>query len=672
MDQCQPSILPAYREKTQAKRTHITPSTPSDVGHLLPPIGCTKARADSSGNPLPIPPAIEPSLPRPAPVDRNVLDLYDPALDPSPIGKEERGATQPVRISRVVPRPELLPAGKDSQRATKLDKLPANATFVTVINGYRTRCPSQDWGSNAGSDDENCVDIFVEGFSRGIDHATLLPKELFCRTLQNGSQGPPGFSSPLPGEAQYSLNAREGSLGLTVFLARKGDWFDAVDGGIQGSQRGHGADSSASKASQDHDHLAADASTTRIMFQRDDGKPGPSRNAFRVQFEPGPLGVEIEEHPGHRGIVRVRQVLQAGQAELDGRLSAGCYIVAVGDWGESRSSASPPPTPSTNSPDAAAFAATRGISNTDTCGSSEVSARGSNSREGGSSAKTHKPAIIRSLVEFEEAVSSRQPDRLFVIWALDRHAPEAIAALGSSESSRSRMVSHEWSTELLYARPQKESGEGVFSSGDERKPSFDPLKVSSRRRPNNLDNPTKVAAPEGAPGWDSGSAFGYGKDCLEYSLSCTEPGVVPDDRARSREERDSRIPEQEGNLSPSALGSQKASGEKLETHWTRSHGGNRQRNPRVGDDEVSGGWEFETGGGMFDDDDQAIASRRHPVDNQVAVGPTRSAAGGTENKPPPFPLGLRASVMDQFTVFIWFYNNHESATMNVRRMTRSK
>lgn len=557
-----------------------------------------------------------------------------------------------------MPRTDLISAGKDSRGVTQPEKPPASATLVTVLNGYRTQRTSEEWESNPGSDEENGVDIFVEGFSKGIDHETLLPAELFCRTLRNGSQRPPNSSPPLPGEAPHSLDAREGSLGLTVFLARTGEWFDAVDGVVQSSREEHPVKPSTSQASQDHDKLAADTKTTRMMFQRDDGKPGPSRNAFRVQFEPGPLGIELEQHPGNRNIVQVRQVLQAGQAELDGRLSAGCFVVAVGDWGESSSSARPPSTPSQNSPDDTA----RVEHGADACGGFDISDLRPNSSGKGSSAKTHRPRIIRTLVEFEEEASSRQPDRLFIVWALDRHAPEAIAALGSPESDHVRTIPHEWSAESLYARPQKGSGEGSYSSV---------------QRSDDLGESAKPTARGGAPGWESGSAFAIGKDSLEYSLSSTEPGWVPYDRSRPREEGDLRIrgAEAEGNMEASVLGSLKGnpggearsvSGEKHPTDWTSRKGENGRSRLRAGESGASAGWEFETGGGIFDEDDQGIAARKHPASNQVAVGATMSAADEAENKPPPFPLGLQASVGDEFAVFIWFYNNHESAAMNVR------
>lgn len=579
---------------------------------------------------------------------------------------------QPVRISRIVPRPESLSADKDSRGVKQPDKLPTSATLVTVLNGHRTQRSREDWVSTPGSDEENCIDIFVEGFSSGIDHATLLPAELLCRTLQNGSQGPPNLSSPFPGETPHPLNAREGSLGLTVLLARTGEWFDAVDDVVQASRTEQPMQVNTIKASQDNDLLAANTNNTQTMFQREDGKPGLPRNAFRVQFEPGPLGIELEEHPGQQGIVQVRQVLQAGQAELDGRLSAGCFVVAVGDWGESSSSAPHHSTPSDNSPDSTPFATVCVTSGADDGGSLDVSGLRSSASGGGSSAKAHKPAIIRSLVEFEEAVSTRRSDRLFVIWALDRQAPEALAALGSPDSKRVRTMPHEWSSESLYARFQKGYGEGSYSSGYERQQHFDPLNASSLRRPNNLDESTKPVALEGAPGWESGSAFGYGKDSLEYSLSSTNGlEVVSYDRIRPREEEGGlriRGAQSKGNVSPPAF----VSPEGTTGGETRSVSGEKHRINRLKIGErASTGWEFETGGGMFDEDDQGIAARRHPASKQVIVGATASTADEAENKPP-FPLGLQASMVDEFAVFIWFYNSHESASMNVRSLGKAR
>lgn len=610
------------------------------------------------------------------------MDLYDPGLDPSPIGKEERGAVQPARISRIVPRQESLSGGQDSRGVTRPGKDFADDTVLTVLNGYRTQhlndCRSAGgayWASAAAASDEeeNCIDIFVEGFSRAIDHATLLPSEIYCRALQNGSRGPPNPSSASSGETLHSLGAREGSLGLTVLLARTGEWFDSADGDVQGPQKKHRIEpDTKNDAGQGNNNLASEASDTRMIFQREDGKPGPSRNAFRVQFEPGPLGIELEEHPGQRGIVQVRRVLQAGQAELDGRLSAECLVVAVGDWSESDISALPPPTRFDDSSTAGAAA----VNGADVSGNLDISDLRSSANGGGSGARIHEPAVIRSLAELQEAVSSRQPDRLFTLWALHRRAPEAIAVLGSPDSNRAR-------AESLHARDQNAAGEGVAPSpGNAGQRTFDPLGTSTSRT-NNLHEWTKSAALGGAPGWESASAFARGKDSLEYSLSTSEPGVIPHDHNQAMAGGNLRTggAQSEADLSSSAFGSPKGiarggasstSEEKRSLDWTSRNGERSGHGLEKEGTGGTGGWEFETGGGIFDEDDQGLAARKHPSSNKATAAAAVSPAEETDKEPPPLPLGLHASAVDEFAVYIWFCNNHESSVMNVRIMCEGR
>lgn len=676
-----PSFLSVYHQSTspcadalgtlnhrvamlQVKRTHYAPSTPSDISHLLPPLRVRKLRPDRSGNSLPIPPDIEPSLPRPAPVDRNLSDLYDPALDPSPIGREERGAVQPVRIARVSPLRELFPGCKEVRGVTRLDENPG-ATVVTILNGYRTqsvesskRLSGDGWGSAPASDEEACIDIFVEGFSRGIDHTTLLPSEIFCRALQTGSRGPSSNSSTIPRESPRFLDARGGQLGLTVYLARAGAWLHAASGKVAGQQHEHRHEYNNNTANQNGNELAAEAKITRMMFQREDGTPGPSRNAFRVQFEPGPLGIELEEYPGQRGIVQVRHVLQSGQAELDGRLSAGCFVVAVGDWDE----------PDTSIP--RQVSAENAATTADDFDRPNTSGERSNAA-GVSSARIHKPAMIRSLAEFEEAVSSRQLDRLFVLWALDRYTPEALTALEelNSELNRERTAAQEWSMFARSANAWQGREENLLPPDSRAQNLLDLFGAPILQRSMVL---------EGAPGWESGSAFGGGKNSLEYSLSSDEPGVISHGATRAREEGGLRTGEVhvEGSLTKSAVGflernaegpSGLASEGEHRACWTKKTGdasmGSRLEKGGIGDTRR---WEFETGGGIFDEDDQGVAPRTQPSSNGARVQAAGPSPNETGRKPPPFPLGLQASAVDEIAVFIWFCNSHESATMNVR------
>lgn len=666
---------------TQTKRTHHTPTTPSDVGHLLPPIGGRKPRRDDSGSSLPpVPPYVEPSLPRPAPVDRNRSGLYDPALDPSPIGKEERGKVQPVRISRIVPRQDSGLGAQELQGEARSAEGSPIPTVVTVLNGYRTQhmrdrmsAPGGESASAAevfSEDGESCIDVFVEGFSRGIDHETLLPSEMFCRALQNGRQGPPKLSSLISEDSRHLLDVREGYLGLTVFLARTSEWSGTVDGDIQGEKQDERIEPGVGDESdRDDENLAAEtAIITRMIFQREDGTPAPSRNAFRVQFEPGPLGVELEEYPGERGIVRVRRVFQAGQAELDGRLSTGCLIVAVGGWEES--SANNTLRPNTASGAGDGDVALDGV---DIYGNLDVPALRSSAMDGGSGDRANKSVIIRSLADFEEAVSCREPDRLFVLWALDRHAPEAVAALGPPQAHGVSTVPRGWSPASLYSRRRNE-GRGAFLPGSEVQRPFEASKSPKSER-------YEETVPEGAPGWETVTNLARGRDS-GYSLPSEGPKLTSFARNQaSHAAGGGRLQavggQPEADLAMSAFGSPKevTGSERLTAGidrlgWPSEEGEDGAHTAHrfgEGGARSARGWEFETGGGIFDDDDQGLAARKHPARSQATLAPAAAPADETEEKPPTFPLGLESSAVDDLAVFIWFCNNHESAVMKVER-----
>ncbi|CAM9275422.1 unnamed protein product [Ectocarpus sp. 6 AP-2014] len=667
-------------QQWETKRTHHTPTTPSDVGHLLPPIGGRKPRRDESGSSLPpISPYVEPSLPCPAPVDRNRSGLYDPALDPSPIGKEERGKVQPVRISRIVPRQDSGLGALELQGAARSAEGPPIPTAVTVLNGYRTQhmtdrtsAPAGDYASAAdvlSEDEERCIDVFVEGFSRGIDHETLLPSEMFCRALQHGSQGPPKPSSLISEDSRHYLDVREGYLGLTVFLARTSEWSGTIDGGVQGEKQDEPIEPGiGDESDRDDGKLATETEITHMIFQREDGTPAPSRNAFRVQFEPGPLGVELEEYPGARGIVRVRRVLQAGQAELDGRLSAGCLIVAVGGWDEA--SVNSALRPNTASGAGAGHVALDGV---DIYGNLDVPALRSSAMDGGSGAKAHDSAIIRSLADFEEAVSCREPDRLFVLWALDRHAPEAVAALGPPQANGVCTVPRGWSPASLYSRRRNEGGgkaRVAFPPGSERQRPFGASKSPKSQG-------YEETVPEGAPGWETATSLARGRDSLGYSLSSDRPKLASSPRNQASHaagggQLQAGGGQPEADLATSAFGSPKevTGSERLAAGIDRLGWPSREGEggaPRFGEGGARSaqGWEFETGGGIFDDDDQGLASRKHPTRSQATLAPAAAPADETEEKPPTFPLGLESSAVDDLAVFIWFCNNHESAVMKV-------
>lgn len=599
------------------------------------------------------------------------MGLYDPALDPSPIGKEERGKVQPVRISRIVPRCASSSGPQDSKGVN-----PNVATVVTVLNGYRTksyidRLTSKDgnWGFAADSDDEDCIDIFVEGFSRGIDHATLLPSEVFCRVLQNGSKGISDIPRNPSGEAGPSLDVSERYLGLTILLARTGEWFQTAAQGPQNDQGGGEADDNA--ADRNIDGHSSEAIITQLIFQRADGTPGPSRNASRVQFEPGPLGVELEAYPGRSGIVQVRRVLQAGQAELDGRLCAGSLIVAVGDWDES-GVFDPPPPARDGDPAATRTVAAEGV---DIYGSLDVINDTLRALDESAGVGKGSQGIIRSLGEIEQAISRRGSDRLFFLWVLDRQAPEAIAALGYPEADGARTAPCKWSPQSTVASCQSEGNgeaEGPYPPSKIREGLSTSFGISALLRPKSRHLEAENKPLGGAPGWESGSAFFGGKDSLEYSLSSNDVLATASNRSRTRpdDQLGERGVQPVSGPSQSALEYPKGvtrdgvfkSRKEIDINWTSRKEETTCSGYRFekGGGASTVGWEFETGGGIFDEDDQGLAARKHPRE----MPPARKA---DKELPQPFPLGLQASVVDEFAVFIWFCNNHESAVMKVSK-----
>lgn len=644
------SISPCFHCLSQANRTHCSPSTPSDIGHLLPPITRRRSRRDLD-SPPPIPPRLEPALPCSAPVDRNISGLYDPALDPSPIGIEERGIAQPVRIARIVPRQES--GTQESRGVTRTEDAAGTGTEVTILNGYKTPILGGTNHEN-DADNESCIDVFVQGFFKNIEHATLLPSGVLRRVLQHGPTPVSMKTAAFP-EGSAVSEARTASLGLTVFLAYTRIYLNNSNAQhTQASNLAAGVDTG-------RDALVLDPSpgvelertsekVTRLIFQGQDSEPGPSRNAFRVQFEPGPLGLELEENPSQQGIVQVRRVLQAGQAEQDGRLCAGFLIVAVGDCG------------------VRTFA-----NDADRIDIAGLKACAPDTR---AIAKT-RPAMVHSLAEFEEAVLSRKPDRLFVIWALDRTAPEAIAALGIPKPTGGhKLFNGSWSSQSLHTGNTKtDSRESTSPSGMKAQgvneqymtTAYDvrPGGVSPSTRKRVVGDRTGATALE-APGWES--AWAYNDD---YRSKNTVPGDKPwgahfycspadrDSLRATRSEAD--LSSREGSPLDAVHRALSASGARYPPHRTRRIQ-NRQSCETSEAESRIGKWAFETGGGMFDENDQGLAARRQPPRGDHDASSPEDA----EDEQQLLPLGLQASAADKFEVYIWFCNNHESAMMQVR------
>lgn len=353
--------------------------------------------------------------------------------------------------------------------------------------------------------------------------------------------------------------------------------------------------------------------------------------------------MELEEDPKQRGIVQVRQVLQTGQAEQDARICTGFLIVAVGDWGQGPASTS-----------------------------------ASNASPFGKSAETRtSPSMIRSLAQFEECILNRDPDRLFTVWAIDREAPEVVAALGPQERGGREKTLRGWSSPTFSpARSDSDGRKGIAPMRDGVR-GGDAAREASSHEPFGVKPSTRDKLP-GHCGWDTAFAgspaaeLGRATDSIggskyTFSRDNKSEGVRAIDTDRANR-RDLRFTRSEADLRPSqefpphtahGFSSTLRAEERPNTtgrvgdcpsSWRENFGGREDR------------WEFQTRGGTFDEDDQGLAARKPPVFVDAKV----AQQGGPEKEQPSLPLGLEASAVDDLPVFIWFCNNHESATMQVR------
>lgn len=562
--------------------------------------------------------------PCPAPIDRYISDRYDPALDPSPIGAEERGVVKPIRITRILPRSER--ESREVQGTKILGVYTSSVkASVTILNGYNNIVGASIGYDSAGNtQDGTGVDVYLQASSRFVEHATLLPSQCIRRTLQT-----PKSSTVVTGYC--TLETNEVSSGLTVFLGCADDWSncDNIHNPHAWSGLGSNTTQNIPEVVLRFNEALLEASAeevTRYIFQAEDGRPGPSRNAFRLQFEPGPLGMELEEDPGGRGIVQIRCIRQAGQAEKDGRLSVGSLIVAVGDWGH--------------------------------CdfGPFEPNATKAENRfdEG------ERPVIVRSLADLEEFILSREPDQLFFLWAIDRDAPEVLSALGVPNSHPENDSRSHFSG---FKGPPFTANAAIVGIGAANTCSASTASDHGSRGvppytiPGITDQLAGLPMQEGALEWDSSSSTPDRAKWGKQVLKDAHLGICEEDNIRAVRS-DANLPlvcessERVGAVSPTTEGvghPPKSEDSKGTNNNLRLHG----QEPGS----AQGKWEFATEGGKFNEDDEGLAARREPSrDHRERTSVERGFV----------PLGLQASSTDELTVYVWFSNNHASATMQVQ------
>lgn len=601
---------------------------------------------------------------------------YDPVLDPSPIGVEERGATRQVRISRIAPRRYRRAQASGHRSSSRTTEWRAGKIDITILNGHRRAGNTQDKpevtlghsGSEYDHPDEQVVDVYVHGSSTRLEHAALLPYEVYCRTLRRRAQRLPSLTGlKIIARNRAQDDRPRASLGITILLCGAGDWVSCES----------------SEPCTDDEHLSSETASTstfldpgkdlpypveaaakadgvtRLLFSDQNGRSSLAEDAFRVQFGPGPLGMELEENPSKRGVVQIRRVLEGGQAQQDGRLAVGSLILAVNDW-------------------------THPITFKDAEGTSEEYT-GERIPDG----HPHEPCAVRSLTAVEEALAHRDPDGVFVVWALNRSAPAAVAALGPPKLERPPLP------------PGARSSTSLFTGFDVTKDAVRRDKQKSR-----VDGST----------WAPGSSFTkagtraslgndercVGRNAREAAFRCTHGNELRFDAALGR----SIGPESDEGSRLSYFGGRYAQGESPPpssptsgtslpcdslyspaTTPTTSHppeGSPPELFSRLSPEElripaspgysckvtegctmVEKKWEFETAGGLLNNHDDELLARRRPACERNMIGSAGSQSEEEVEETPLLPFGLQASKSDDFPVYISFCNSHASGLMRV-------
>lgn len=163
---------------------------------------------------------------------------------------------------------------------------------VTILNGYNNSVGASIGRDSAGNTQHGTgADAYLQASSRIVEHATLLPSQWIHRSLQNGTPRSQTSKTSTVVTGYCTLETNEVSSGLTVFLGCADDWSNCGT-----TQTVHAWSGLGSKTTQNipevvpcFDETLLEASgdeVTQYIFQAEDGRPGPSRNAFRLQFEP--------------------------------------------------------------------------------------------------------------------------------------------------------------------------------------------------------------------------------------------------------------------------------------------------------------------------------------------------------------------------------------------------
>lgn len=612
------------------------------------------------------------SVSYPAPIDCNISGLYDPALDPSPIGLEERGTIQPLHTTRIVKSCNKPTPASHPERPAHIAEYSIGTTSVTILNGHRRGEVSGKKSNEQADDSEEegpkklAIDVYLHGLPTRMKHATLEPSEMFHRTHQRKRRYLPdlGSSSNAERDARSEITEKTCSSGLTVLLCGAGDWLNCQP--LQDSQDGILQDcidmnDLARECSPPSTRTSQTSGTVDTLFRNKYGQPCPSKHAFRVQFEPGPLGMELEEDCHGRGLVRIRRILQASQAEQDGRLSPGFLVIAVGN----------------------------SINISEHGGLNTLSEDMGDYRPKSESSRLR---MIRCLADFEEAIMHQDPHSLFVVWMLDRFSPDAVATLGSPAVSSTDLM-HCWRSPQSISAERGEVGLDVKTScchyfhkdASEGFSHSNPGGKVTCKSPSYLGDSGRQATREGVPHtgesgkhcleptldgaasrWGSPNSPALGQSERQYSWREMDPPCESDAETRTRGEHHHHTRNatpQTPSASERRLVDSLPSGMPRPPDARDSASDLCHVSKSITRDKEK--WEFETGGGIFDEHDQGLAARR-PGGGNSSMRPGNVQEENTVEETPSLPLGLQASTDDDITIFIWFCNSHASGLMHVR------
>eukprot|EP00611_Tribonema_gayanum_P028080 TRINITY_DN7109_c0_g1_i4.p1 TRINITY_DN7109_c0_g1~~TRINITY_DN7109_c0_g1_i4.p1 ORF type:complete len:543 (-),score=147.67 TRINITY_DN7109_c0_g1_i4:757-2385(-) len=388
MDNVLPSWAPDVADESYVKRhlqsqlwappvrVHDVPHTPSALSHLVPP-----RRPQLLDDYRPAPKPVQRTLPLPPPNARRKAGGGG-ADAASPLGVQQRGDAPQVQLAQ-----------PQRENATAEAAQEAAATVVTFINAHGESAgagPSEASGQDSRSGLSGMGAFDAEIYWKGKDFESFIlgPQESTYRCIRNAAAVARNSLFPANFKA-VNLNFNNGKTGAAVRDGEEVGSLSAMTGGITvllGTDEdlaGGAAQAAAVWATGSSAQQLEQRGGLSGLFPSEDGTIPMPRSVYRLDFAPGPMGMELQ-CDAHKGLVSVRGVLRGGQAAADGRVHAGHLILAAGGW---RASARPV-----------------------------------------------NRVVVRSLADFEGIAVGRDPDVPLSIFFLDPDSPEAVQAFWEEDA----------------------------------------------------------------------------------------------------------------------------------------------------------------------------------------------------------------------------------------------